>query len=99
MDSNFRMVWLPFDMPRNSFQHGYIGRLFNDKIFPGQIILLIDIPERIDGVIAEGGDMVRRILIEPEDVTLIDINDLHTSGYEPLFRGIFSASRSNASSL
>lgn len=50
--------------------------LFHDKILPGQIILLIDIPERVDRVVAEGGDMVRRILIEREDVALIVIDHL-----------------------
>ena len=58
--------------------------LFHDKILPGQIILLIDIPERIDGVIAEGGDMVRRILIEREDVALIVIDHLNPMAKETL---------------
>ena len=40
-------------------QRRWIGRLFHDKILPGQIILLIDISERVDGVVAEGGDIVR----------------------------------------
>ena len=58
--------------------------LFHDKILPGQIILLIDIPERIDGVIAEGGDMVRQILIEREDVALIVIDHLNPMTKETL---------------
>ena len=58
--------------------------LFHDKILPGQIILLIDIPERIDGIIAEGGDMVRQILIEREDVALIVVDHLDPVAKETL---------------